>query len=214
MYQIFMGSVLLSTIHALIPNHWLPLIAIGKTEKWTVSRTLWATVITGASHTLSTIIIGIVVGLIGYRLSASYDFISGIVAPAILIILGIIYLIFDLRHSHRHHNHSHFENTRDTSKSGQTAWIATLTSLSVAMFLTPCAEIEAYYFQAGTIGWTGIFTVSAVYLAVTLIVMLLLVYLGIRGIATFKSHFLEHHEKRVTGTVLVLLGILAMCVRF
>lgn len=211
MYQIFFGSLVLSLIHALIPNHWLPLIVIGKTERWSMARTLWATVITGTSHTLSTIIIGIIVGLIGYKLSGNYNFISGVVAPSILIGLGIIYIILDLRHAHHHSHHDHVKGVPSNTKS---TWIAILTSLSISMFLTPCAEIEAYYFQAGTIGWMGIFTVSAVYLAVTLIVMLILVFLGSRGIATFKSHFLEHHEKRITGIVLVALGLLAMFVKF
>jgi uncharacterized membrane protein len=82
------------------------------------------------------------------------------------------------------------------------------------MFLTPCIEIEAYYFQAGTIGWTGIFIVSLVYLLTTVIIMLLLVFFGMKGIGNFKSHFLEHHEKAITGTVLIGLGILAFLVKF
>ncbi len=211
MYQIFLGSLTLSIIHALIPNHWLPLIAIGKTENWSKERTLWATVITGIAHTLSTIIVGIIVGLVGYKLAGSYAFISNKVAPAILVGLGLIYLILDLRGSH-HHSHDLPEKSR--MKNGKSTWIAILTSLSITMFLTPCIEIEAYYFQAGTIGWAGIFIVSAVYLVVTLIVMLTLVYLGMKGISTFKSHFLEHHEKSVTGIVLIALGLMAMFVTF
>lgn len=82
-------------------------------------------------------------------------------------------------------------------------------TLSVAMFLTPCIGIGAYYFQAGTIGWIGIFIVSAVYLCTTVVIMLILVYWGMKGAVTFKSAFLEHHEKALTGAVLVALGILA-----
>jgi len=210
MYQIFIGSLLLSTIHALIPNHWLPLIALGKTEKWTRSQTLWATVITGVAHTLSTIIIGIVVGLIGYKLSTKYSLISETIAPAILIGLGMIYIAFNF-HSHHHHDLKAKMNDLDNSKS---RWAAILTSLSVAMFLTPCIEIEAYYFQAGTIGWIGIIIVSAVYLLTTLVVMLSLVSLGMKGVSAFKSDFLEHHEKGMTGIVLVALGLLAFFVKF
>ncbi len=213
MYQIFIGSIILSTIHALIPNHWLPLIAIGKTEKWTQGQTLWATAITGVAHTLSTIIIGIIVGLIGYKLSARYSMISETIAPVILIGLGVIYLILDLR-SHHHHNHHDIKNPGKDGPVKRSRWVAILTSLSVAMFLTPCAEIEAYYFQAGTIGWTGIFIVSAVYLLVTLGVMLILVTMGMKGARTFKSHYLEHHEKRITGLVLTGLGILALFIKF
>src|SRR5437667_12111651 len=96
MLQILIASLLLSVIHASIPNHWLPLIAIGKAERWTHSEIMLGTVITAFAHTLSTVIIGIIVGAIGYKLASSYGIISGIVAPAILVLLGIIYLILDL----------------------------------------------------------------------------------------------------------------------
>jgi hypothetical protein len=213
MYEIFIGSLVLSTIHALIPNHWLPIIAIGKTEGWSGKRSLWAAVITGAAHTLSTILIGIAVGLAGYKLANNYDFISGTIAPSILLGLGIIYVIMDIR-GRRHHHHSHFEAGQERKRTGKSTWIAILTSLSIAMFLTPCIEIEAYYFHAGAIGWLGIIIVSSVYLLVTILVMMILVYLGMKGISTFKTHFLEHHEKLVTGLVLIGLGILAMMVKF
>jgi nickel/cobalt transporter (NicO) family protein len=211
MYQIFIGSLVLSIIHALIPNHWLPLIALEKTEKWTRSQTLWATAITGVAHTLSTIIIGIIVGLAGYKLAARYALISETIAPGILAGLGVVYIILDL--SRHPHHHDHRPVTGDPGKN-QSRWIVLLTSLSLAMFLTPCVEIEAWYFQAGTIGWTGIFIVSAVYLITTLVVMLVLVSLGMKGARSFNSSFLEHHEKAVTGLVLVALGVLAFFVRF
>jgi nickel/cobalt exporter len=215
MYQIFIGSLVLSLIHALIPNHWIPLIAVSKTEKWTQGQTLWATVITGFAHTVSTITIGIIVGLIGYKLSSSYKIISNVAAPVILSGIGIIYILLDFMGTHQHSHSGDQDHTQIySSGSGKSKWYTILISLSVAMFLTPCIEIEAYYFQAGTIGWTGIFIVSAVYLLITLVVMLLLVYLGLKGIQTFNMHFLEHHEKSITGIVLTALGILAYFVKF
>ncbi len=204
MYRIFIGSLILSAIHAMIPNHWLPLIAVGKSEKWTGRQTLWAMVITGVAHTLSTILVGIVVGLIGYKLSAKYSLVSETVAPAILVGLGVIYLLLDLR-SHRHHHDINLVTAENKPR-----WAVIMATLSLAMFLTPCVEIEAYYFQAGAIGWIGIFMVSAVYLVTTLMVMILLVYLGKRGVRSFNTGFLEHHEKGVTGSVLVVLGLLGM----
>ena len=80
------------------------------------------------------------------------------------------------------------------------------------MFFSPCIEIEAYYFTAGTLGWPGIVTVSLVYLVVTVGGMVLLVDLGLKGAAKIRSDFLEHHEKAVTGLLLVGLGLLALFV--
>lgn len=209
MWQIFTGSLLLSIIHALIPNHWLPLIAIGKSENWTIKQTLSATAIAGFSHILSTIFIGIIVGFIGFQLSSSFEFISPYIAPLILVLLGIIYLFFDWRQSY-HHNHTHFNQRNFKNKSRWTIII----SLSIAMFLSPCAELEIYFFQAGTLGWIGIVIVSTVYTICTVSFMLLLVYLGIKGVSKMKWTFLEHHNKLVTGLVLIVLGILAFIVHF
>ncbi len=211
MWQIFIGSLVLSLIHAAIPNHWIPLIAIGKTEKWTMKETMSATLITGFAHTLSTILIGIVVGLIGIKLAASYSLVMHYIAPAILITIGLGYIILDLKtNGPHHHHHPGFENS--AIREGSKSRIGIISGLSLAMFLTPCVEIEAYYFQAGLIGWKGIFIVSAVYTVTTVILMVLLVYAGLRGTEKLRSHTLEHHEKMITGIILILLGLLAVVV--
>jgi putative Mn2+ efflux pump MntP len=210
MWQIFLGSIVLGLIHPLFPNHWIPLIAIAKTEKWTNRETLSATLITGFSHTLSTIIIGIIVGFVGIKLTESYSYITRIAAPVILVIIGIIYLFLDFR---KHHQHNHFDLSEEKLKTKKSK-IAIIITLCIGMFLSPCFEIEAYYFQAATKGWIGIFIVSVVYLVMTLVMMTALVYVGMKGINKFNSQYLEHHEKRITGIVLILLGIMAYFVEF
>lgn len=210
MWQIFIGSLILGLIHPLFPNHWIPLIAISKTEKWTNKETVIATLVTGFSHTLSTIIIGIIVGFVGIKLSESYSYITRVAAPLILFVIGAIYLLLDLRKTHHHH---HFDINNEKLKK-QKPKLAIIISLCLGMFLSPCFEIEAFYFQAATKGWIGILVVSLVYLILTLSIMVSLVYLGIKGVNKFNSHFLEHHEKMITGIVLIALGLLAYYVEF
>lgn len=202
MFQVFLGSFLLSIIHASIPNHWLPIVAIGSSEKWTRRETLVATGVAGFAHTASTILIGIFVGLLGYTLSESYEPVVRVAAPVILVSFGLLYIIIDLKSMHTHPH-----GINGASHKGSKA--AIIGSLSLAMFFSPCIEIEAYYFSAGLIGWSGIFIVSVVYLIVTVLGMLILVDLGLKGAKKLRWHFLEHHEKRVTGAVLILLGVLA-----
>ena len=115
--QIIIGAFLLSIVHASIPNHWIPLVALSKAEKWNEKLTLGITAIAGFAHTLSTIIIEIIVGFFGYELSGSYSFIVGVIAPNILILLGIIYLILSLMDNKYHqHHHSHEINIEDAKK--------------------------------------------------------------------------------------------------
>ena len=207
MLQIIIGSFLLSILHASIPNHWIPLIAIGKSEKWTRRQLLSITAMVGSAHTLGTIIIGIVVGLVGYNLSSSYRFITQIATPIVFVVLGIIFVIIDLRSTGAHH-HVHIE------KMSQRPKLSIVFSLCCAMFLSPCIEIVVYYLPAGSQGIPGIIIVSLVYLVVTVSGMILLVDLGRKGIEKIKWHFLDHHEKLVTGFVLIAFGIFAYFVDF
>lgn len=201
--QIIAGAFLLSIVHASIPNHWIPLVALSKAEKWNEKLTLGITVIAGFAHTLSTIIIGIIVGFFGYKLSDSYSFIVGVIAPSILILLGIIYLSLSFRdNNHRHHSH---EINIDEGKKKTTA--AIILTLIISMFFSPCLEIEAYFFVASKLGWEGIIAVSVIYTFITIAGMLLLVWLGMKGVKKIKSHFLEYHEKTITGIILIVLGI-------
>ena len=209
--KILLGSLALSIIHALIPSHWMPLIAIGKTENWSRRETLQATLITGIAHTLSIILIGILIGLFGYKLAATYVETAKIIAPLVLVVLGIFYLLAELDSSRRHHHH-HAETANLTTKRSQFQILAVL---GTGMFFSPCIEIEAYFFSAGTIGWSGILVVSVVYLVVTVLGMVLLVDLGMKGVNALeeKLHFFEHHEQGLTGAVLIVLGIVAYFIK-
>jgi len=208
MIQIIIGSFLLSVLHASIPNHWLPVVAISRAEKWTRRETLIVTGISGFAHTLSTVLIGIVVGFIGNRLSEKYHLIAEKAGPTLLITIGIIYVIIDIL---KHNKHSHNINEKEIRN--RSKW-AIMVSLTVAMFLSPCLEIEAFYFQAGVSGWPAIIIVSVIYVTVTVAGMLLLVDLGARGVKKIKSHFLDHHEKLLSGIILIVLGIIAWFVHF
>lgn len=206
MIQLLIGSTLLSLIHAVIPNHWLPIVAIGNAEKWTQKETLFVTIVSGLAHTLSTVILGIAIGIIGISLSRNYEFIAERIAPSLLILIGIIYIVIAIRHD-SHHTHKINIKRKDRTK-----WTI-IGSLAFMMFISPCLEIEAYYFQAAAAGWPGILLVSVVYIVITVSGMLLLVYLAGKGVRAMHSHFIDHYEKVLSGAVLIILGIIAFFVR-
>ena len=208
MINLIAGSLVLSLSHALIPNHWFPLAAISRSQKWTTPESIRITAITGFLHTLSTIIFGIIVGFIGYKLGSSIEFISETAAPLILIMFGL-FLIFLQIKSKGKHIHKHIDENRidEVTKKSKKAIVA---ALGTMMFFSPCIEIEAYYFTAGQYGWEGIFLLSGLYLTITLIMMIILVELARRGLEKLNKnlHFLEHYERLINGLILILLGAL------
>ena len=88
MNQILIGSILLSLLHAVIPSHRLPVISVGKNENWTLKEISQVTFLSGVAHALSTILIGIILGLLGLTLSNNIQHFTNFIAPAVLIVLG------------------------------------------------------------------------------------------------------------------------------
>lgn len=194
MSALLIGSLLLSIFHALIPSHWLPVLAIGRQEGWSSRQTLWITFVTGLAHVLSTVLVGLLLAALGGVLAQEMDAFTHWIAPALLAILGTFYLYQHYRH---HHFHLHRQSTR---------W-GVIGTLAAAMFLSPCLEIEGYFLAAGQYGWGFIALMALLYGLVTISGMLLWVYLALHGLKRLDWHAWEHSAGLITGITLILSGL-------
>jgi hypothetical protein len=77
------------------------------------------------------------------------------------------------------------------------------------MFLSPCLEVESLFLSAGAYGMGLVSLLSVVYAIVSISGILLLVNLGYRGVNLLPADFIEHNEKRISGIVLILVGIIS-----
>jgi nickel/cobalt transporter (NicO) family protein len=200
MAELIIGSFLLSVLHAIIPNHWAPVLAIARSERWTLRQVTGVTVLVGLAHIGSTVLLGGVLVLLGYKLAQEYTSFFRLLAPAILFGLGLLYLVLGW---FKPDSVDQVIQTRNKGKSKA----AVILGLTLAMLFSPCLELGALYIQAGQHGWPGFILVSLVYLLVTLTGMLALVIVGYRNLNRLKGGWLAAHEKQVTGLTLILLAV-------
>lgn len=199
MFSIITGTIFLAVIHALIPNHWLPLVAVAKAEKWEKSELMLVSSITASAHVLGTVILGIILGLVGSKLAHQYDEYVHVIAPVLLIVFGLIYFTVNLPH----HHHAAKEDVEQYRKSKR-KWIVIFV---VMMFFSPCLEVESLFLAAGAYGADKIFLLALVYATISISGIITLVMLAFRGVQLFKMQVIEHNEKRITGVVLIIVGI-------
>lgn len=201
MFSIITGSLIVSMLHAVIPNHWLPVMAIGRKENWSPGEVTKVTLICALAHGASTIFIGVLLGLLGDKLSDNLSQFTSIIAPVILISIGLVFI-------YRHHRHKHFHLNQDLKK--RKSKPAIVTALVVAMFFSPCLEIEAYFLLAGTQARWLIWFIAAMYLFVTTTGMLLLVRYAYAGLLKLNWHSLEHNAGIITGLTLLATGLITL----
>jgi nickel/cobalt exporter len=197
--SIIIGGLVLSVLHALIPNHWLPVLAISRKENWTLGQTTSVTFFAGLSHALSTVLIGLIIGFLGVKLAGTIEEFTHILAPVILISLGAFYI-------YQHYRHKHFHVHLEVKTVSRQKIILTLV---IAMFFSPCFEIEAYFLMAGAHGWWQVLLLALLYTTVTVTGMVVWVRLAHQGLLKLNWHSLEHNAGIITGITLVLTGIIS-----
>jgi nickel/cobalt transporter (NicO) family protein len=200
MTSILIGSFLISLLHAVIPNHWLPVIAIGRKEGWSLAETSRITFIAGLAHVISTVLIGILLGLIGGELTLRIDQFTHVIAPSILILIGFYFV-----QQHYRHHHFHVEKEIMNKKTKRSI----IAALVIAMFLSPCMEIEAYFLLAGGKGRYFLMGIAALYSIITIAGMLIWVRIVYKGLLKLNWHRLEHNAGIITGIVLIITGIIS-----
>lgn len=204
MYSIITGSIIISLLHAVIPNHWLPVIAIGRKEQWTIAEVTKVTFTCALAHGISTVLIGLALGFLGAKLDNNITHFTNVIAPIILIAMGLIFI-------YRHHRHRHFHIDEEIKKKKSKA--AIITALVIAMFFSPCMEIEAYFLLAGAQATRLIFFIALLYLLITTTGMVLLVRFAYNGLLKLNWHSLEHNAGIITGLTLVATGIITFFIQ-
>ena len=165
----------------------MPLVLLGRSEKWSLRQTVGITGFLSLVHSSGTVLLGVLIGHMRLKLSSEYDEVLRYVTPFVLIFMGLIY--FALGASHHHHHH-----LPDMKKQGKAkTWL--LGSLCLSMFFSPCLEVEVYFFQAGSHGWAAIGLVSLVYLSVSAVSMMTLTGLSFHHLARYKWDFLSRNER-------------------
>ncbi|GAB3840945.1 hypothetical protein [Hymenobacter jeollabukensis] len=197
MLELLTGTFLLSLLHAAIPNHWAPALAVARAERWSLRRAVGVTAVAGLAHVLSTVGIGLALGLLGWRLSARFEQAAAWVAPTLLIVIGLAYALSGAGHTH--------PDPQPVESRGPRRRV--VLGLAATMFLAPCLEIQTFFLTAGTRGPFVLALLMGLYLLTTLTAMCTLVSLGYHGLHRLPLADLAQHERQLTGAVLVLVGV-------
>lgn len=105
-------------LHTIVPDHWVPITLIARQQGWTRREVARAALIAGSGHTISTLLIGLVVWIAGVAFATTFGNLVSTISSLALITFGGWIAISSLRelqtgrgHGHRHGTgHTHGPN--------------------------------------------------------------------------------------------------------
>lgn len=198
-FHLFASALAISILHAILPNHWLPVVALSKQLGWNDFKTAGITMLAALTHSLSTVIIGIILAYGGMTLDGILPYFK-YVSAGILIALGILFVW-----RHQHHMHFHLKNVKVDANTSVGYIIG---SLLVAMFLSPCLEVGALFLVAGSAGMNVTIMLAIIYTVTSALGMTLFAWAALQGLKKIDWHKLEHNSGLISGIILILTGVM------
>ena len=201
MTSIFLGFLSMSLLHALIPNHWLPLITVGIVENWDRKLIYKIGLFSILAHLTGTVLLGLFLAIAGNSLSKEWSPFASYIAPIILITIGLIYLLLP---SHSHH----FENSKlNQLRSDPKKW---MWLFIFTMFLSPCLQIEGLFLAAGAYGLLFMGFCTLIYIICSCLGVMFIIWASLNGSQFIKTTKIEKYQTKIIGLILIFIGVITI----
>ena len=204
------ASASVAIIHAILPDHWMPIAAVARADRWPHSRSARVALWTGIGHVLGSLALGVFAIGLGFGLTGFIRW-EGPLIGIVLMATGLGMFLWSRRsrnhpHSHSHedpdhtmHNHGHSNHN-----STKIAWL-----IPVGIAASPDPAILPVFLASAALGTAVVIEVLALYAVVSITAIVVLTMGAVWGGYQVRWTWLEHHADNVTAIVLILLGLAA-----
>src|SRR5665213_2209169 len=170
--------------HTLVPDHWAPIVVIGRQQGWSIGRTARAAAIAGFGHVASTLVLGLV-----------------------------LWAADATQHVHWHEHHQDDWHTVEGGAAVMHQHehaIAGRTALVLILGSSPMIEGVPAFFAASTYGLGLIAVMAGVFALATIVTYVAASCFAIAGLQRVSLGPLERYGEVLSGTFVALVGVYAL----
>jgi nickel/cobalt transporter (NicO) family protein len=193
--------------HAVLPDHWLPLAVVGRTQRYSIARVARLSTLAGLAHVLVSVILGGVIIVVGLQFRGSVESAQSTIVGSLLIATGLVLILVEATgHGHRHahaegHSHAHGHVQRRSL-------LPFMVSFGAAA--SPDLTILPVFLAATAAGVGAAVGSLIVFAAVTVATFVLLTVLATVGGSRLRGAWLEKNGNLLTAGMLLVLGMLVL----
>ncbi len=223
-----LAAISIGFIHTILgPDHYLPFIALARSNRWSFEKTMLISSLSGVAHCLSSVLLGFLgigLGLAIGRVEWIEGF-RGNLASYAMIAFGLIYLAWALkrflrnrRHAHLHHHgdlvHAHeHDHHRDhlhphaaPTKSRNVSW-----AIFLVFLFGPCEPlIPLLMYPAAKASLGAAVIVALAFTLTTIGTMLAVIWAGYRGLSLARFPKLAPYSDLLASSAILGCGLLIL----
>ena len=230
------AAAAVAILHSILPDHWVPLAVVGRTQRWSLFRVAHVSALASAGHVVASVVLAGIIAAIGLQFQRQLETQQGHIVGAVLILTGVGFLVWGLTgHGHSHdydhdHGHSHDHDhgrihdheTAPAHEEGHThmgqaaparqqtlARRLAAVAVPVGVAASPDLTILPVALAASAIGRGTVVGVIVVFAVLTMATFIGLTVLATLAGYQIKGAWLERHATTITALVLIAIGAVA-----
>ena len=204
--------------HAILPDHWVPLAVVGRTQRYPLSRVARLSGLAGIAHVLVSLILGGIIIAVGLQFRSSIESAQNAIVGSVLLATGVGFVIFELTgrghghsHSHHHHDHDHDHHSHhhDHPPQGRVRSLAAI-MVPFGAAASPDLTILPVFLAAAAAGTATAVGSLVAFALVTIGTIVGLTLLATAGGYQVRGKWLERWGNVITAAVLLVIGALVL----
>jgi nickel/cobalt exporter len=183
--------------HSITPAHWIPVVLMSKTRKWSIPSTLGGALVVGLTHTLLTLAIAWIAVQMRLHEILSFEHEIERFGGWVLLSSGVAFAALAIVSHARCRGHEHHGPHPNGRKPVFFLFLAGL---------NPCIAVLPIFFALAPHGYAALTLGSVTFTAGVLAAILGASTLVRAGLAKLDHPFLEHYGDAITGVGIALVG--------
>lgn len=198
------AAATVGALHALAPDHWVPIAAVSRARGWSLRRTARISLLCGFGHVTVSALLGVIALVSGAAVVEAFGARVGAVAGLAMIGFGVVYAVWGARHwimrKLHGHDHRHMDHVHDPSATS--VW-----ALFAIYCADPCIAVVPIVFAAAPLSRVATVAIVLVYEAATIATMIGLAVAARAGAGAIRGRWVERYGDSAAGGLIVATGI-------
>jgi hypothetical protein len=196
--------------HAILPDHWVPLAVIGRTERYPLRRVAKLSAAAGVTHVAVSMLLGAIVVGLGLGLRSTVSHVQDAVIGGLLIATGVAFVGLQLAgrgHTHDHEHHHHHDHHHD-HRHERRRLLSVIVPFGAAA--SPDLTILPVFLAAAAASTAAAVGALIAFAAVTIATILGLTLFATAGGYQIRGEWLDRWGHAFTAAVLLVIGALVL----
>lgn len=200
------GAAIVGALHMSAPDHWVTLCILSRASGWNRKRLFGISLATATGHAVLSAALGFgiaVAGLLFSRLISSYiSYAVGFVMLAVGLFIGVRALVSKKKREVTPEERLLEKKKRNALRLNGIGYFAVFGAA-----LSPDLSITPIFLASIPVGLLFAFNLLIIFVAVSILSQLVLVQVGIRGLAKTLEHVPEKYNDSIVGFTIAAIGI-------